>query len=70
MQCLLPRQEQIGEKPRECHNPICCLHGLVGLEVYESAKKPLECVMTCLNSITELDLRTEVKSLIEVDWTQ
>jgi hypothetical protein len=34
---LLLRQEEIGEKPRECHNPICCLHGLVGLEVYESA---------------------------------
>ena len=37
MQSLLLRPEEIGEKPRECDNPICCLHGLVGLEVYENA---------------------------------
>jgi len=28
---LLLRQEEIGEKPRECHNPICCLYGLVDM---------------------------------------
>ena len=34
---LLLKQEEIGEKPREFHNPICCLYGLVGLKIYESA---------------------------------
>lgn len=74
MQSLLLRQEQIGEKPRECHchKSICCMRGHVGLEVYESALEsmPLEPVMTGLNSVTELDLITEVKSLIEVDGVQ
>ena len=37
MQSLLLRQESIAKKPRECHNIICCLHGLVGSEIYESA---------------------------------
>jgi hypothetical protein len=37
MQSLLLRQEEIGEKPRECHHLTCYLHGLVELEVYESA---------------------------------
>lgn len=52
--------------PRKCHNPVYCLHDLKGVEVYERAleqrtrKKSFECVMTCSNLITGVDLTTEV----------